>query len=149
MKRQRKIMQKALGTPAISTYYPMLKAETSGFLRRLIADPSNYMKITRRYGGGVFLLVFYGYEAVSEDDAFLRLGEDVVDLVGYLMSGGGIWLVDVFPFLRLLPGFLPGMGFKRTAAKAKALFEEFVNKPYEYTKDAMVCLTNLSSSVAL
>lgn len=141
-------MQKALGAPAISKYYPMFQAETSAFLRRLIADPLNYMKITRRYGGGVFLLVFYGYEAVSEDDVFLRLGEDVVDLVGYLMSGGGVWLVDVFPFLQHLPGFLPGMGFKRTAAKTKALFEEFVNKPYEYTKGAMVCLTNSGSSVA-
>lgn len=116
---------------------------TSAFLRRLIADPLNYMKITRRYSGGLTLLVIYGYEAVSENDEFLEQGEDSLDLLANeVASGGGIWPVDVFPFLQHLPHFLPGMSFKRKAAKWRAQLEEFVDKPYEYVKNAMVRLTN-------
>ncbi|KAF8628962.1 hypothetical protein AX15_003619 [Amanita polypyramis BW_CC] len=137
-KRQRKIMHKALGSPAIPTYYPLLVSETSAFLRRLIADPLNYLKITRRYAGGLILLVVYGYEAISENDDFLKQGEDSVDLLANeIASGGGIWPVDVFPFLQYLPDFLPGMGFKRKAVKWRAQLEEFVDKPYEYVKNAM------------
>ncbi|KAF8727211.1 hypothetical protein AX14_007483 [Amanita brunnescens Koide BX004] len=137
-KRQRKILHKALGAPAISTYYPLIMTATSAFLRRLIADPLNYMKITRRYSGGLTLLVIYGYEAVSENDEFLEQGEDSLDLLANeVASGGGIWPVDVFPFLQHLPHFLPGMSFKRKAAKWRAQLEEFVDKPYEYVKNAM------------
>ncbi len=137
--RQRKIMHKALGAPALSTYYPLITIETSAFLRRLIADPLNYMKITRRYSGGIILLLIYGYKAISENDEFLKQGQDSLDLLANeVASGGGIWPVDIFPFLQHLPEFLPGMSFKRKAAKWKAQLEEFVDKPYEYVKNAMV-----------
>ena len=132
-------MHKALGSTAIPTYYPLLISETSAFLRRLIADPLNYLKITRRYAGGLILLVIYGYEAISENDEILKQGEDSVDLLANeIASGGGIWPVDVFPFLQHLPDFLPGMSFKRKAVKWRAQLEEFVDKPYDYVKSSMV-----------
>lgn len=137
-KRQRKIMHKALGLPAVPTYYPLLQKATVAFLHRLIADPLNYLKITRRYAGGLILLVVYGYEAVSDNDEFLKQGEDSVDLLANeVASGGGIWPVDVFPFLQYLPNFLPGMSFKRKAMKWRVQLEAFVDKPYEYVKNAM------------
>ncbi|KAK2462812.1 hypothetical protein APHAL10511_005203 [Amanita phalloides] len=137
-KRQRRIMHKALGPQAIQTYYPLLVTATSTFLRRLIADPLNFQNITRRYAGGLMLLVIYGHEAVSDDDEFLKQGEETVELLANeIASGGGVWPVDVFPFLQHLPVFLPGMGFKRKAVKWRAQIGEFVDKPYEYVKNAM------------
>lgn len=138
LKRGRKIMHKALGPPAIPTYYPLITIETSAFLRRLIADPLNYMKITHRYSGGLTLLLIYGYEAISEDDEFLKQGQDSLELLANEVAGGGIWPVDIFPSLQYLPDFLPGMSFKRKAAKWRAQLEEFVDKPYEYVKNALV-----------
>ncbi|KAF8347394.1 cytochrome P450 [Amanita rubescens] len=114
--RQRKIMHKALGAPAISTYHPLITIETSAFLRRLIADPSNYMKITRRYSGGIILLLTYGYEAISENDEFLKQGQDSLDL---------------------LANEVASCCFKHKAAKWRAQLEEFVDKPYEYVKNVM------------
>ncbi|KAK2462811.1 hypothetical protein APHAL10511_005202 [Amanita phalloides] len=137
-KRQRRIMHKALGPQAIPTYYPLLVTETSAFLHRLIADPLNYQSITRRYAGGLILLVIYGYEAASEDDKLLKQGEGTLELLANeVASSGKIWAVDVFPFLQHLPDFLPGMGFKRNAVKWRAQIEEFVDMPYEYVKNAM------------
>lgn len=136
-------MHKALGGPAISTYYPLITTATFAFLRRLIVDPQNYVTITRKYSGGLVLLVIYGYEAVSENDEILKQGEDSCDLLANeVASGGGIWPVDVFPFLQHLPDFLPGTSFKRKAAKWRPQLEAFVDKPYEYVKNAMVRLTN-------
>ncbi|KAF8629505.1 hypothetical protein AX17_005631 [Amanita inopinata Kibby_2008] len=137
-KRQRKIMHRALGLPVIPSYYPLVVTETHALLRRLIADPLGYQKHARRYAGGLTLSVVYGYEAVSNDDKFLMLAEECVDLLANrIASGGGIWPVDIMPFLQHLPTSLPGMSFKRNAIEWKAKMEEFVETPYEYVKNAM------------
>ena len=140
-KRQRKIMHKALGGSAISANYPLLVSETSAFLRRLIADPLNYLKHARRHLGGTTLCFVYGIDVVSDDDEYLREAEECVDIItNKIMSGGGVWPVDVLPFLQYLPPSLPGMGFKRKAIQWKARMDSWVNKPYEYVKRTMVCL---------
>ncbi|PFH51601.1 hypothetical protein AMATHDRAFT_142046 [Amanita thiersii Skay4041] len=137
-RRQRKIMTKAFGIPSIPAYHPLINTETHSFLRRLISDPSNYVKHTRRYAGGLTLSVVYGYEATSNDDEFLAAAEDCVDILSnHIASGGGIWPVDILPFLQRLPASLPGMGFKRKAVEWKAKMEDFVDKPYEFVKTAM------------
>ncbi|KAG6836350.1 hypothetical protein H0H93_008906 [Arthromyces matolae] len=129
-KRQRKLMHKAFGLPAIPTYYPLLQSETNGFLKRLIASPLNYVAHTRRYAGALTLKVVYGYEPLDYGDKFLTLAEECVDiLANEIASGGGIWPVDIFPVLRYLPDWLPGAGFKMKARKWKAKMEEFVDLP--------------------
>lgn len=132
-------MHKAFGAQQIPSYHPLLKTETNSFLRRLIADPSSYEKHTRRYAGGLTLSVVYGYEAASNDDKFLTLAEECVDLLANrIASGGGIWPVDIFPVLQYLPSWFPGAAFKRNASLWKAKMEESVDKPYEYVKTTMV-----------
>ena len=135
-------MHKAFGLPVIPTYYPLLQTETHSFLRRLVAEPAEYMKHIRRYSGGLTLSVVYGYEAVSNDDEFLGLAEECVGiLANRIASGGGIWPVDVFPFLQHIPTWMPGAGFKRNAIKWRRKMEEFVNRPYEFVKNCMVSRT--------
>ncbi|KXN84122.1 O-methylsterigmatocystin oxidoreductase [Leucoagaricus sp. SymC.cos] len=137
-KRQRRLMHKAFGIQAIPAYYPLLQTETAAFLRRLAADPSEYESHVRRYAGGLTLSVVYGYEAKSNEDRFLQLAEECVDLLANrIASGGGIWPVDIIPALQYLPDWVPGAGFKVKARKWKAKMEEFVEKPYEYVKNSM------------
>ncbi|TFK64540.1 cytochrome P450 [Pluteus cervinus] len=137
-KRHRKLMHQAFAPKVINTYHPLMISETHDFLRRLIADPSGYMAHTRRYSGGLTLSVVYGYEAAPHDDKFLAMAEETVDLLANrIASGGGIWPVDILPFLQYLPLWAPGAGFLRNAAKWKATLEECVEKPYEYLKESM------------
>jgi hypothetical protein len=132
-------MQKAFGIQAIPPYYPLLQTETLGFLRRLAADPTKYESHTRRYAGGLTLSVVYGYEAKSNEDEFLQLAEECVDLLAnHIASGGGIWPVDIIPALQKLPDWAPGAGFKRKAAKWKAKMEEFVERPYAFVENSIV-----------
>jgi len=92
----------------------------------------------RRYAGSLTLSVVYGYEAVSNEDKFLMLAEECVDLLSNrIASGGGIWPVDVFPFLQHIPLWMPGSGFKKNAIIWKKKMEEFVDRPYEYLKTSM------------
>lgn len=149
MKRQRKIMHKAFGVRNIPTYHPLLETGTHSFLRRLIADPSNYVKHTRRYAGSLTLSVVYGYEPAATNDKFLDLAGECVDLLANrIASGGGIWPVDIFPSLQHIPTWFPGAAFKRNAIVWKAKMEEFVDKPYEFVKSSMVRRIYLSNICA-
>ena len=144
--RQRRIARKAFGSPTIPSYYPFLSTETHDFLRRLVADPTEYVKYVRRYAGGLTLSVVYGYEPVSNDDAFLSLAEECVDLLANrIASGGGIWPVDVFPFLKHIPLWMPGSGFKKNAITWRKKMEEFVDRPFEYVKTSMVSTFNIGN----
>lgn len=137
-KRQRRIARKAFGAPTIPSYHPLLSTETHHFLRRLVADPAEYVKHVRRYAGGLTLSVVYGYEAISNEDEFLNLAEECVDLLANrITSGGGIWPVDIFPFLKHIPLWMPGSGFKKNAIIWKKKMEEFVDRPFEYVKNSM------------
>ncbi|KAF9559108.1 cytochrome P450 [Agrocybe pediades] len=137
-KRQRRLLHKAFGVPVIPSYHPLLQTETHSFLRRLIANPADYQKHVRRYAGGLTLSVVYGYEVKSNDDQFLELADECVGLLANrIASGGGIWPVDVFPFLQHMPLWMPGSGFLKNAKIWKKKMEEFVDLPYEYVVNSM------------
>lgn len=92
----------------------------------------------RRYAGGLTLLVVYGHQVKSNDDEFLKLAEDCVDvLANRIASSGKIWLVDVFPILKHIPLWFPGASFKRQAAQWKTMMQEFVDRPYSFVLDEM------------
>jgi hypothetical protein len=164
MRRQRKLMQGALGATNIPKYHPLLEIETGHLLRRLLEGPEDYVSHIRRYAGGLTLLVVYGYQAVTNDDPFLLLANHCVDLLSNeIASGGGIWPVDIFPFcqysvtlvdssftksciaVKHLPEWLPGTSFLRKAKVWRAKMLEFVDKPFNYVKESMVCFAYVQS----
>ncbi|KAJ6494054.1 cytochrome P450 [Mycena vitilis] len=137
-KRQRKLINQAFGIQVIPSYHPLIESQTHSFLRRLVADPSNYMDHARRYSGGLTLSVIYGYEAAATNDKYLTLGEECVDILSNkIASGGGIWPVDIFPSLKRLPTWAPGSGFLVKAAAWKSRMDEFVNQPYDFVKASL------------
>jgi len=58
-------------------------------------------------------------------------------LTNRVVSGGGVWPVDIIPALRHIPTWFPGAGFKRNAIKWKANINEFADRPYEYVKSSI------------
>ncbi|OJA12627.1 hypothetical protein AZE42_04474 [Rhizopogon vesiculosus] len=152
-RRQRKLMQKAFGSGVISRYHGLMEMESRPFLSRLISSPARFQEHLRRsvlfkyriddlsylisrYIGGFTLLVVYGHQVKSNDDPFLDLAEECLDILSNrIASGGGIWPVDIFPALKRLPIWFPGVSFKRNAVIWKAKMEEFVDRPYEFVKD--------------
>lgn len=146
MRRQRKLMQRALGSTTIPKYYSLLEMETPWFLKRLLENPSDYLSQIKRYAGGLTLLVMYGHQVKTDDDAFMQLADECVDLLANrIASGVGIWPVDVFPVLQHLPEWAPGAGFLRKAREWRTKLEEFVDGPYEFVKESMLAGTALPS----
>jgi hypothetical protein len=103
MRRQRKLMQGALGQYKIPQYHKLLETEIAHLLRHLSEDPTDYASHFKRFAGSLTLLVVYGYQAKASDDPYLLLAERSTDLLANeIASGGGIWPVDILPFCMLL-----------------------------------------------
>jgi hypothetical protein len=51
-----------------------------------------------RYGGTLTLMVVYGYHVQRNDDEFLQLAQECVELLSNkIASTGSVWMVDIIP----------------------------------------------------
>ncbi|KAJ3985162.1 cytochrome P450 [Lentinula detonsa] len=166
-RRQRKLLGMALSKEKIPAYQGLIERETAGFLTGLLSAHSSsassstvslpskstlpsrflaYIPLIRRYAGQLTLSVIYGYTVPTSytqnvHDKFLDMAEDCLDILSNgIASGGGIWLVDIFPWLKKAPKsfeFLPLFSFLPKSRAWKAKMIEFVEKPFEWVKAEM------------
>jgi len=87
--------------------------------------------------GGVILRTTYGYEVKDGHD-------DYVDLIERANSNfstssvPGAFMVDILPFLKYLPEWLPGTGFLSLAREWKKETVKSCDVPFLFTKNQMV-----------
>lgn len=97
------------------------------------------MHLCSRTTGALILKLTFGYN-VAEDQS----EDPLVKIVEKAMKGfaqasePGAFLVDVIPFLKYVPAWLPGAGFKRQAAKMRHDLEDLYDVPYEFVRREMV-----------
>lgn len=138
-KRQRRIFQQALGSRAVPAYHSHIITQTNSFLHDIVNDPLRYVRHARKYAGGLTLLVVYGYKVKNNQDEFLLLAEECLGiLANEVNTGGGVWLVDIFPILKSYPSWLPGGSFKSRAAAWKVTMDKFAQDPLDYAKKEIV-----------
>ena len=84
------------------------------------------------------LRITYGYtpqEGAEWESLIASFGE-ALETLNALTPGA--WLVDALPFLRHLPSWVPGTGFKKTAAEMRKSLHDMADMPYNFTKQEMV-----------
>jgi hypothetical protein len=87
--------------------------------------------------GGIILKITYGYDVQENADPLVDLIEGANENFNKATVPGA-FVVDFFPSLRNLPGWLPGSGFLETAARWKKDTDAMVEVPLEFTKSQMV-----------
>ncbi|KAI3611992.1 cytochrome p450 [Moniliophthora roreri] len=80
--------------------------------------------------------VAYGIEVKREDDPWVALAEAAIKTLTDTFVPG-TFLVDSFPFLKHVPSWVPGAGFKRKAQEWKEMALSMVNEPFEAGKEMM------------
>ncbi|KAJ7159023.1 cytochrome P450 [Mycena crocata] len=90
---------------AVASYYPALKREAHQHILEIIEDPTNYMTHASRYSMSVVFTTAYGKRAASyKDPVVVGINRVMANFGANLRPGA--WKVDVFPFLRYIPGYL-------------------------------------------
>ncbi|KAJ9267651.1 hypothetical protein DTO212C5_5890 [Paecilomyces variotii] len=134
----RKYMSRIIGSKNVAAQFNDLQVvEVGHFLLRVLENPDGLVEHIRKEAGAVILKIIYGYTVEPHDkDALVDLIGEAMDQFGQAAVPGA-WLVDIMPFMRHLPDWFPGTGFKRTAEKWKNTLIEAADKPFAFVKHQM------------
>uniref|UniRef100_A0A0W0F4A8 Cytochrome P450 n=1 Tax=Moniliophthora roreri TaxID=221103 RepID=A0A0W0F4A8_MONRR len=114
---------------AARSFYPQEIKATHRLLLRLLEDPKPFREHLRHHAAGVVMSVAYGIEIQPHKDPYVTLAEDSVEPLLFALVPG-TFLVDSFPFLKHVPSWFPGAGFKRKARVWKEQASKMVNEPF-------------------
>lgn len=87
--------------------------------------------------GATMFQIIYGIEMKDASNEHLRLAEESLETAAAALVPGRYW-VDFMPFLRHIPAWMPGAGFKRKAQEWKVLSTAFREVPYGTAREAWV-----------
>ena len=132
--RSRYVTHQARPEPgAISPPHPSVRALFSSFSHDYILRH----RCTSSTFAATILPISYGIEVTDEDDSYVRVVERGMELFSRAFVPGA-FLVETFPVLRHVPRWLPGGGFKRTAAAWRAIAHHMRDAPFARTLEAIV-----------
>ncbi|TFY81323.1 hypothetical protein EWM64_g2686 [Hericium alpestre] len=146
-RKYRKLLNTGLNPRATASYAELVENEVKVFLRSLRDAPGEFIPHIRRNAGAVILKVTYGWTVESDDDYFVELIRRGFELTTKL-SRPGRFLVDSLPWLRFVPEWVPGAGFKGFARMIGEEMRKVDDVPYEWTKEQMNAGTNTESFVS-
>ncbi|KAH8696212.1 cytochrome P450 [Talaromyces proteolyticus] len=132
----RKVMGREIGSQSTAANYDKSQEiEAAHFLLRLLDDPAGIMDhIKKSSAGSLALRILYGYIAEPfTDDPLIDLVEKAMDIFAHATVPGA-FVVDLIPFLKFVPEWVPGMGFKKLAKKWRPLMTDMNIKPYAFVK---------------
>ncbi|EMD36534.1 hypothetical protein CERSUDRAFT_66107 [Gelatoporia subvermispora B] len=109
-RRHRRMMHQYFNASQVENYKPHQLKEIRHLLGKLHEDPKSYLEHVRNSMGTLIIRVVYGIK----DDSLVSLNQTAMEHVAETMNPGSFW-VDIMPFLKHVPSWLPGAGFRRKA----------------------------------
>ncbi|KAF5372521.1 hypothetical protein D9758_005274 [Tetrapyrgos nigripes] len=117
-------------------YYQAQRDATLSLMDKLTTDPEHFFGHVSHHSGEILLKTVYGYTLHTEDDKYLQLVHNALEGAVEAANPGSFW-VDYFPILKHMPAWLPGASFKRKAKVWGKSFQDLVDQPWNWTREAM------------
>jgi len=133
----RKFAHRSLNSTSVKQWQGMLEAEAHKTLRKLLETPNEFVKHFHLNSGSSIMRIAYGYEIDGDDDQLLRQGNMVITDFSEACAPGR-WIVVLLPFLKHVPDWMPGAGFKKIARKWRADLDQCYKVPFDLVKRRMV-----------
>ncbi|KZW03027.1 cytochrome P450 [Exidia glandulosa HHB12029] len=135
VKLHRRTMHQFMSEAVAKSWRDIHRELNIQFLQRLsdAQDSGAWWDSTMWLTGANIVRLTYGFDAGPDNDPWIRLGMDTVDIAGKT-GGFGAYLVDWIPALKYIPAWLPGAQFKRDGLSWRKIQERHVSEPYARTK---------------
>ncbi|PFH48808.1 hypothetical protein AMATHDRAFT_149066 [Amanita thiersii Skay4041] len=98
----------------VSRYQPIQLEWSHKFLHLLLETPQNFLDHIRYTFSSIILEICYGFAIERGNDAYVKKVEQSMEGFSQAVVFGS-FLVDHFPVLKHIPGWMPGAGFKKKA----------------------------------
>ncbi|CAE6435190.1 unnamed protein product [Rhizoctonia solani] len=153
-RRQRRMSHEVLQKKASEEFWPTVTRQSRRALQRLMNHPKGYEEAFKHMAACTILSSTYGYEVSSSGEELLKIVEAANH--GLCQSAlAGNFFVNVVPWLRYVPSWLPGAGWKRQAHKWREEKDKMLHLPFNWTREQMAAgtaapsmLRNLLSDLA-
>ncbi|KAF9077201.1 cytochrome P450 2 Le.CYP2 [Rhodocollybia butyracea] len=126
---KKKLYNQIFRQSAISRFYPAQYKKVLDLTRSLVATPEQIMQHTLIFSQSVIYASLYGLD-IGYDDPLSRKGKETVDIFARMLSSGFPTL-ERFPWLRFMPSFFPGCGFKQTVLELRENYSALDTIPFD------------------
>ncbi|KAI0050257.1 cytochrome P450 [Auriscalpium vulgare] len=131
----RRILDRGMRPSACVNYRPAQIVKVHTFLSHLLQDPENFSDHIAYLQGSLIMALGYGIDVKGTDDENLTRIKSTAHIMESTALPGSV-PVNLFPFLRYLPEWLPGMGFKALARRGHDMAEASIIRPWNTFKEA-------------
>jgi cytochrome P450 len=133
---------------AVERFQPGILTKTCQQLLKILKDssPESLQLHLRTLAGSIILDVTYGYQVKDNTENLINLMESVMLDMVYLYPGSNV--LDLIPWLEYLPSWMPGTGYRKTAAEIRERRTKSMNIPFQYTQSQVASGTARQSLVA-
>ncbi|KAH0828605.1 cytochrome P450 [Lanmaoa asiatica] len=139
-KKHRKMFERQFRPAVAPTYWPLQRKEAHTLLRNLLDSQENLIEHLRQNSAAVIMNVIYGIEISPRADRYIDIAEKALEGMAKAAAPGA-FLVDVFPCLIHVPGWVPGAGFQKKAANWKKHVLEMRDAPFAAVQKALAAGT--------
>ncbi|KIJ51980.1 hypothetical protein M422DRAFT_243553 [Sphaerobolus stellatus SS14] len=135
-RRHRKVMHTSFHPKATEAYHPVQVKHTRELLRRLLQSPEMYTTHLLYTAGAIIIEIAYGIEVQAENDPYLTNAHKVLHAISEAGTPGN-FLVDVLPWMKYIPAWVPGAEFQRKAAIWRQNVADMLELPFRETRRRM------------
>lgn len=113
---------------------PGAQQEIVRLMRNILDRPEELRQHIRRASTAYILRISHGYSLGDERDPIIDIVEKATGQLSVLLVPGA-FMVDVLPFLKHLPQWLPMQQFRRTAEEWAQTLAAMVDLPFEFVNE--------------
>ncbi|KAI0676518.1 O-methylsterigmatocystin oxidoreductase [Trametes maxima] len=146
-RQRRRIFHNFFNRNVIHNYRAVHLRESRRFLQRLLDNPEDFVALARHVFGAIIMDVTYGIRVAEIEDPYIDVARRSAALFSDIVIPGR-YLVELFPFMKHIPSWFPGAGYKREALRRGADVNPLRDLPYDTTLEAMARGDAPSSVVA-
>ncbi|ETW77249.1 cytochrome P450 monooxygenase 26 [Heterobasidion irregulare TC 32-1] len=132
----RKLVDHSLRQGASATYRPMQIRKVHKFLRK-ISHTNDIQDDIKHLSADIVMSLTYGYDIAESNDKFVTQVENIVQRAATALLPGTT-MMNLLPFLKNFPAWLPGMSFKRDALNHIGEMIHCVEAPFSFTKGEII-----------
>ncbi|KAL6299078.1 cytochrome P450 [Sparassis latifolia] len=140
-RRQRRMLQEPLLAKSCIAHQDMQLREVGLMLKNILTSSENSGLAIERLAAGIMMELAYGHEVLSNDDEYIKIGEDATHAVE--AGAAGTSLLDLLPILQHIPPWIPGCS-SFTAAVRK--WRPAVSRLYDVPFDAVLAQMNAGTA---
>ncbi|KAF9007491.1 cytochrome P450, partial [Cyathus striatus] len=131
-KHLRRLAAQSLRKDIVKQYLDIQQKGVVKYLGSLLTEPEKFVANIRVASGYSLVKTIYGVDIESSSDPIVVAAEEAVDY-GLNALAPGNFLVDFFPFLQYIPGWIPGTGWKKYATQGRKWCDQMADIPFERT----------------